>query len=138
MAENKVRFELVSPERVLASEDVDMVTLPGEEGEFGVLPLHAPLLALLRPGVICTYEGDTIKERIFVTGGFAEVNEEGCSVLAEEAQPVAELQSDEARRLLDEAHAAYAQASDEDAPRLHSGVVLAEARIEAITVVSRG
>ena len=51
MAE-KVHFELVSPERLLASEQVDMVVLPGEEGDFGVLPLHAPVLALLRPGAI--------------------------------------------------------------------------------------
>ncbi|WGF88213.1 ATP synthase F1 subunit epsilon [Marinivivus vitaminiproducens] len=133
MADNKVRFELVSPERVLASEDVDMVTLPGAEGEFGVLPQHAPLLALLRPGVISTYEGNTVKERIFVTGGFAEVNEEGCSVLAEQAQPVAELLAEEARRLLEEANAAYAKTSDEDEARLQAGVALAEARVEALT-----
>ena len=66
-------FELVSPEKLLFSEDVEMVVVPGAEGDFGVLVGHAPLISALRPGVIGTYTGSTVDKRIFVAGGFAEV-----------------------------------------------------------------
>jgi F-type H+-transporting ATPase subunit epsilon len=91
MASDKVEFELVSPERLLLSEQVDMVVVPGAEGDFGVLPRHAPLISTLRPGVIRVFEGREVKERIFVAGGFAEVTPERCTVLAEEAVPVSEI-----------------------------------------------
>jgi len=81
MAEKKVAFELVAPERLLASIEADMVVVPGAEGDFGVLPNHAPLMSLLRPGVIAVYQGDRVDQRLFVDGGFAEVNERGCTVL---------------------------------------------------------
>ena len=88
---DKVAFELVSPERLLLSEPVDMVVVPGEEGDFGVKPRHAPLISTLRPGVIRVYAGSEVKDRIFVAGGFAEVTGERCTVLAEEAVRVADL-----------------------------------------------
>ena len=88
---DQVQFELVAPERLLLSEPVDMVVVPGSEGDFGVLPGHAPLISTVRPGVIETYAGKTVKDRIFVAGGFAEVTRERCTVLAEEAVPVTEL-----------------------------------------------
>jgi F-type H+-transporting ATPase subunit epsilon len=88
---DQVQFELVSPERLLLSEPVDMVVVPGSEGDFGVLAGHAPLISTVRPGVIETYAGKTVKDRIFVAGGFAEVTRERCTVLAEEALPVTEL-----------------------------------------------
>jgi len=91
MAEGKVAFELVSPERLLLSEEVDMVVVPGEEGDFGVLTRHAPLISTLRPGVIQVHNGGTVTERIFVAGGFAEVTPARCTVLAEEALPVGEI-----------------------------------------------
>ena len=91
MAADKVEFELVSPERLLVSEQVDMVVVPGAEGDFGVLPRHAPLISTLRPGVIRVFEGREVKERIFVAGGFAEVTPERCTVLAEEAMPVSDI-----------------------------------------------
>jgi F-type H+-transporting ATPase subunit epsilon len=91
MAADKVEFELVSPERLLLSEQVDMVVVPGAEGDFGVLPRHAPLISTLRPGVIRVFEGREIKNRIFVAGGFAEVTPERCTVLAEEAVPVRDI-----------------------------------------------
>src|SRR5579859_1202306 len=81
----KVKFELVSPEKILVSEDVDMVVVPGTEGYFGVLPGHAPLISSIRPGTIDVYNGKTIAERIFVAGGFAEVTTKRCTVLADEA-----------------------------------------------------
>jgi F-type H+-transporting ATPase subunit epsilon len=87
----KVKFELVSPEKILVSEDVDMVVVPGAEGYFGVLPGHAPLISSLHPGTIDIYEGKTIAERIFVAGGFAEVTNKRCTVLADEAIRIASL-----------------------------------------------
>ena len=87
----KTTFELVSPERLLLSQPVDMVVVPGAEGLFAALVGHAPFIAQLRPGVIDVWDGGRITERIFVGGGFAEVTGERCVVLAETAQPVAEI-----------------------------------------------
>ena len=84
MAE-RVQFELVTPERLLLSEMVEMVVVPGTEGNFGVLPGHAPLISSIRPGTIDVYEAQTITRRIFVVSGIAEVTPERCTVLADEA-----------------------------------------------------
>ena len=83
-----VEFELVSPERLVISRPVEMVVVPGTEGDFGVLPGNAPLISEVRPGVIAVFDGGQVKERIFVAGGFAEVTGERCTVLAEQAMPV--------------------------------------------------
>jgi F-type H+-transporting ATPase subunit epsilon len=90
MAE-KVKFELVSPEKILLSETVEMVVIPGAEGDLGVLPGHAPLISSVRPGTIEVYEGNNVAERIFIAGGFAEVTPERCTVLADEAITVSSL-----------------------------------------------
>ncbi len=82
-----VQFELVTPERLLVSTEVEMVVVPGSEGNFGVLPGHAPLISTIRPGTVDIYQQNrtTIIERIFVAGGIAEVTPERCTVLADEA-----------------------------------------------------
>ena len=87
---DRLTFELVSPERLLLSAQVDMVVVPGTEGEFGVLAGHSPLVSTLRPGVISVHDEKTI-QRIFVRGGFAEVTAAGLTVLAEEAIDLADL-----------------------------------------------
>ncbi|MEY4880473.1 MAG: hypothetical protein RJB62_1942 [Pseudomonadota bacterium] len=87
---NKLQFDLVSPERLLLSEEVDMVTLPGTEGEFGVLPGHAPVISTLKPGLVEVKGGSEPVMRLFVRGGFAEVNADKVTVLAEEAIPLAD------------------------------------------------
>jgi len=87
-----LHFELVSPERLLLSGDVAQVIIPGTEGEMTVLPGHAPVLSTLKPGVISvTASEGGAAERIFVRGGFAEINPRGLIVLAELAVPLAEL-----------------------------------------------
>lgn len=90
---DKVQFELVSPEKLLLSEAVAMVVVPGGEGNFGVLPGHSLLISTVRPGIIDVYsdEQTQISERIFVSGGFAEVTPERCTVLADEALPLSAL-----------------------------------------------
>ena len=87
---NKLQFDLVSPERLLLSEEVDMVTLPGTEGDFGVLPGHAPVISTLKPGLVEVKGGSEPVMRLFVRGGFAEVNADKVTVLAEEAIPLAD------------------------------------------------
>ena len=87
MAE-QIEFELVSPERLLLAQPVEMVVVPGAEGDFGALPGHAPFVSSLRPGVIAVFDGGQVTERIFVAGGFAEVTAERCTVLAELAMPI--------------------------------------------------
>ncbi len=82
---DRVEFELVTPERLLLSEMVEMVVVPGTEGNFGVLPGHAPLISTIRPGMIEIYQGQTVTRRIFVVSGVAEVTPERCTVLADEA-----------------------------------------------------
>jgi F-type H+-transporting ATPase subunit epsilon len=83
-----IHFDLVSPERLLLSEDVEMVTLPGTEGYFGVLAGHAPVLSALKPGVIEVRNGTAPPIKLFVRGGFAEVDAQRVVVLAEEAIPL--------------------------------------------------
>jgi F-type H+-transporting ATPase subunit epsilon len=80
-----VQFELVAPERLLISDEVEMVVVPGAEGDFGVLPGHTPFISTVRPGVISVYENGAIGRRVFVSGGFSEVTSERCTVLADEA-----------------------------------------------------
>ena len=130
---DKVAFELVAPERLLASELVDMVVAPGAEGDFGVLPKHSLFMSLLRPGVIEIHDGGAVKERIFVGGGFAEVNERGCIVLAEEAMPVEDIDIDQARRRLKDAQDDLGEATnDVDLARLEREIAIAEAQIAVV------
>jgi F-type H+-transporting ATPase subunit epsilon len=82
-----LHFELVTPERLVRSEEVHMVVVPGSEGEFGVLAGHAPFMATLRNGDIAIYRTPGAEpERIPVQGGFAEVSDRGLTVLAERAE----------------------------------------------------
>ena len=106
-------FELVSPERLLISAQVEMVVVPGAEGDFGVLPGHSPLISTLRPGVITIYENRQPKDAIFVAGGFAEVTPERCTVLAEQAIRIDEADRTEVEGDLRDARAALEAATEE-------------------------
>lgn len=135
MAE-KVNFELVSPQRLLLSEAVDMVVVPGAEGDFGVLAEHAPQISTVRPGTITVFQDNAVSERIFVAGGFAEVTAERCTVLAEEAEPIGEIDraavEGELRLLREDLSAAR---SDDERQLLETKIAVAEAKIEAIETV---
>jgi F-type H+-transporting ATPase subunit epsilon len=80
-------FDLVSPERMVFSGEVEQVDVPGVEGDFGVLAHHAPLIAMIKPGILTVFGGGET-QRIVVVGGFAEVNDQGLTVLADMAMPV--------------------------------------------------
>jgi F-type H+-transporting ATPase subunit epsilon len=132
MAE-QVTFELVSPAKLLLSRGVEMVVVPGAEGDFGVLPRHAPMLSTLRPGVIAIYENGVAIEKLFVADGFADVNETSCTVLAEEATPVSEITLVEAKERMKQAQEAY-QEADSDAARAAAerGISIAQAMLDAV------
>ena len=87
---NKIAFDLVSPEKLLLSAEADMVTVPGTEGYMGVMAGHAPLVSTLRAGMV-DVQVDGKDDRYFIKGGFAEINPEKITVLAEEAIPMTEL-----------------------------------------------
>ena len=133
---DRVEFELVSPARLLISEAVEMVVVPGEEGDFGVLPGHAPVISQVRPGVIDIHGDGKVQSRIFVAGGFAEVTEQRCTVLAEEAVPVADIEFGEAEQRLAAAKAAQETPdSDDDRARIAG---LRELRIAEAMVAAAG
>ncbi len=131
-----VEFELVSPERLLVSEAVEMVVVPGAEGDFGVLPGHAPFLSTLRPGVITIYANRAPREAIFVAGGFAEVTEARLTVLAEEAVKLAEADRAEAERRVIDARAAVEAAVEAHERSL--AVQRAEVATALLAAIDRG
>jgi F-type H+-transporting ATPase subunit epsilon len=134
MAEaDKVSFELVSPERLLLSRAVEMVVVPGSEGDFGVLPGHAPFISQVRPGVIDVYENGAVTDRIFVAGGFAEVTGERCTVLAQQAMPVGDLNRGEAESDLKADQAKLAAATgDAERAVIEDRIAIAEAKLAAL------
>ncbi len=117
MAEERVEFELVTPERLVISRGVDMVVVPGTEGDFGVLPGHTPMVSTVRPGVVNVYQGNEIVERMFVAGGFAEVTAARCTVLADRAVAVDELDRAAAEQTLKDAREDLADAKTDDERR---------------------
>ncbi|HLI10473.1 MAG TPA: F0F1 ATP synthase subunit epsilon [Alphaproteobacteria bacterium] len=134
MAE-KLRFELVSPERLLLSEEVEMVVVPGSEGNFGALPKHAPLLSLVRPGVIDVYatRQGPVSERLFVAGGYAEVTPERCTVLAEAATPLSEIDRGKVEAELKDLREDLDDSKDDAEKKLvMAKIALAEAKLKAI------
>ena len=88
---DKLVFDLVSPERALLTAEVDSVVIPGTEGNFAVLPGHAPVMSTIRPGVIDVEGTESGRQRFYIRGGFAEVTPAGLTVLAEETVPLDEL-----------------------------------------------
>ena len=129
---DKVEFELVSPERLILSQAVDMVVVPGAEGDFGVLPGHALFLSTVRPGIIAVHNEGAVRERIFVGGGFAEVTPERCTVLADEAVPVKDIDRAAVEGRLKELREDLGDAkTDEERALLAKRVQIAEAMLVA-------
>ena len=133
---DKLHFDLVSPERSLRSGPVTMVVVPGSEGDFGVLAGHAPFMSTIRPGALLVHaDGMTGSvERIFVDGGFAEVNEAGLTILAESAIPVADIDPEAVAKDLAAARDALRTAnSDADREMVAKRVTKLEAMQAAAT-----
>ena len=106
-----MQFDLVSPEKKLASVEATMVEIPGMEGDMAAMPDHAPLVTTLRPGVITVHAGGSTTEYV-VTGGFAEISSEGTTVLAEQAMDRADITREGIEALAAEATAGIEGADD--------------------------
>jgi F-type H+-transporting ATPase subunit epsilon len=111
------KLELVSPEKLLLSRQVEMAVIPAAEGEMGVLPGHSPMIVTLRGGVIRVTENGQVTDRLFVGGGFAEVTPDRCTVLADEATPVADISRADAEARIRDAEAEYLAAATETPER---------------------
>jgi len=110
-------FELVSPEKLIFSGDVEAVVVPGTEGELTVLKDHSPLMTTLKPGVV-TVDNAGIKTKLFVRGGFADVAPQGLTILAEYAIPLEELDSAKLGADIAEAEAEVAAAHTDETRRV--------------------
>ncbi len=132
MAE-KVDFELVSPERLLVSEAVEMVVVPGAEGDFGVLVGHSATVSSIRPGVLAVFENGAVTSRVFVSGGFVEVTPERCTVLADEAALLGDLDRAEIEKsvadLRDDVNTAR---DDAEKQASEKALAIAEAKLTAL------
>ena len=126
-------LELVSPESLILSEAVEMVVVPGEEGDFGVLAGHAPIISNIRPGTLAVFEGGTVAQRFFLAGGFAEVTKERCTILAEGAVAVGEIDrtavEQEIRDLRDDAGSA---ADESKRASAMAALNIAEAKLQSV------
>ncbi|TFG87428.1 MAG: F0F1 ATP synthase subunit epsilon [Hyphomicrobiales bacterium] len=107
------KFDLVSPERLLVSGDVEQVLVPGAEGDMTVLARHAPVLTTLRPGLLDIGFASGKSQRFFIRGGFAEINPAGLTVLAETAIDLDELKVDQLTQAIQDAEEDVADAVDD-------------------------
>ena len=127
-------LEIVSPDRLLLSQPVDMAVIPAAEGEMGVLPGHSPMIVLLRGGTITLHEGGKPTAKLYVSGGFAEITPERCTVLADEATPVAEVSRETANARLAKAEQDLAAVDKMNVPAIDAAMARiqsARAMIEA-------
>lgn len=112
MADGNVKVEIVSPERLVLSEDVQSVTVPGQEGNFTVLGEHAPVMSVLRPGFVMVEGGS--ENLIYVRGGFAEVSDGTVTILAEDARPAKQFNRQEIEEALAKAQQEVSAANGAD------------------------
>ncbi len=128
-------FELVSPERKLISGPAKMVLIPGEEGDFGVLPGHSALVATIRPGVVeITMADGSAPQRIFIAGGFADVSPTNCTVLAEEAVNVADLNQADLEQTIRNLNEDMSMARDDiERARINRKLTLSRSKLQGLT-----
>jgi F-type H+-transporting ATPase subunit epsilon len=119
------QFELVSPERLLVSEQVEHVVIPGTEGEMTVMANHAPVMTTIKPGVVTVRTAAGAQERYVVFGGFADILPSGCTLLAESATAVKDIDRDDLARRIQDAKEDVADATD-DLTRTRAEQLLAQ------------
>jgi F-type H+-transporting ATPase subunit epsilon len=130
-----IALEIISPEKLLLARHVDMVVIPGTEGDLGILPGHSKLITGLRGGLVDIYQNDKITDRFFVSGGFAEVTESYCAVLADAIIRQSELDPTAAAEALTQAKAAFdaVDMADADAYREASDrLISAQAMVDSM------
>ena len=129
---DKVHYDLVSPERLLQSGEADMVVVPGTDGDFGVLPGHAPVISTIRPGVIEIHDSGAEVTRIFISGGVCEVSADRCTVLADDVVAVADIDRGNLEQRLKDAEDDLADArNDAEAHHAADAVALLKDMLQA-------
>ena len=131
MAET-LKFDLVSPERLLVSEEVESVVVPGGEGYFTVLARHAPLMSTLKPGQLEVKDLSGSVQKYFVRGGFADVNPNGLTILADQVIPLEDLDAEALAQEVKNAEEDLAEAGDDQNKRR-----MAEAKLNELKDVQR-
>ena len=127
----KFTLNLVSPEKLVYSEEVEMANVPGEAGEFGVLPKHEAMISTLSPGLIEIFQNKKPKDHFFVGGGFVNVSDDVCNVLAEEVIHVSDINLEDLEQFIKDTRENIEMArSDEERQNLHSDLHLANAKVE--------
>ncbi|MCE2565009.1 ATP synthase F1 subunit epsilon [Komagataeibacter sp. FNDCF1] len=129
-----IKVKIVSPEKVMFAHDADMVVMPGSEGDIAAMPDHAPLMLMLRGGVVDVYEGAAVTSRFFVAGGFADMAPSHCTILADRALRVEDLSVDDAEARLEGLEKSYEAADKMNVPALDilmGKIQSARAEIEA-------
>lgn len=106
-------LQIISPAAVVMDAAVPMVEIPGVEGDFGVLPGHAPFFSMVRPGVITVYQPDGSRRRFFAASGYADVTPERCTVISDHIQDLSDISEYDAKEALAEAQAAVTHAADD-------------------------
>lgn len=134
---NKTNFELVSPEEKLVSKQAYMVTVPGDDGEFAAMPGSASLLSSLKPGLVKVYVEDreeSSPDKIFITGGFADVSGEQCTILAESAQNLSDLDQADIEQTIRNLQEDLGMAKEtKEKNKILEKLELQKAKLEAIT-----
>lgn len=126
-------LQIVSPAKLVINGYVPMAEIPGLEGDFGVLPGHAPLFSMLRPGVITVHQNDGSKRRFFAASGYADVTPTQCTVLSDHISDLADMSLHEAEDALREARQALSEANDGDTKQAAEKLVSAtEAMVAAL------
>jgi len=136
----KLRFEIVTPEERLYQDNAWQVVLPAAQGAIGILPQHAPMVILLQSGIVYIYQDeDTLSERIFVGGGFAHIDEENCTVMADEAIRVSDIKETEVQDYIDKIHAEMEEAHEEDKKELlQKTLTIARAKLDLLETLRKG
>ncbi|MBO6037510.1 MAG: ATP synthase F1 subunit epsilon [Acetobacter sp.] len=129
-----VQIEIISPEKVLVSCHVDMAVLPGIDGDIAAMPEHAPVMLLLRGGVVVLYKDDAVTDTYFVGGGFADITPNRCTILADRAVPVKDISIDRATAELEALSQLWEKADKSDVARLNvlqNEILSVQAEIDA-------
>ena len=131
---DKVDFELVSPEKLLMSTQASMVVIPGTEGDFGILAGHTDIISNMRVGIVDVYADEIIDKRVFVSGGVVEVSEDRCTILADEAIPLEEVDQKTAEDRFSGAQKILDQTKDEASRVIaERQVEIAQSLLDAVT-----
>ncbi len=132
MAAESLTCTLVTPEKLVFSEEAEMVVVPGAEGDFGVMVNHVPFISIIRPGVVELHKKSGV-EKIFVSAGYAETHDTECTILAETAEPVSSLSKDAVEQEVFNARKDLEYASDElHKARAEKALEVAEAKLRAV------